>query len=88
MLWLVSLALMVAGTVGVVLGAVLLAIPLAILGFILYAAGSPALTVIYGVACGILAFGGLLVLGAAVSAYWWHYWTLGFLRLTERTRPS
>jgi hypothetical protein len=90
LVWLIGLALAIGGGIGLVIGAVILALPTllvaAILGFLANLGGVNGFGV-GAVVLGLVLAVALIVGGAALNTYMWHYWTLAYLRLTGALAP-
>ena len=91
--WLLSLALGFGFGIGGLLIGGVVAVPLGLGGWILYSSlGVSLVTILYAVAAGLVFLAVMLTLVAAANSYFWHYWTLTYLRfqgmLTERLEPA
>lgn len=85
-LWLLSLALYIGAGIGLAIAAVLLLIPLGIVGALFFAAaGLAAPTIAYAAIAVILFVLAMWVVSAVVNTYFWSYWTLAYLRVSGRT---
>ncbi|MCC7106432.1 MAG: hypothetical protein IT307_14945, partial [Chloroflexi bacterium] len=83
--WLVSLGLMIGAGLGFAIVAILALIPLGGIGAALYFTGGVGGGfVAYSVVAVVLFLLLLAAIGAFLSAYFWSYWTLVYLRLTGR----
>ena len=89
-LWLIALALSIGGGIALVIGLIVAAIPAlivgGILGLIVNAVGGPG----FGVGVAIVVvflFVAALIGGAGLSSFQWHFWTVGYLRLTGAWPP-
>jgi hypothetical protein len=91
LVWIVGVALYIAGTIALVLVAVLAAIPSGIIGAVGVAVGSVlGSDLIQGllVAIAFVTWLTFIFVGIAVlNTYFWHYWTLTYLRLTRQAPP-
>lgn len=90
-LWLIALALSIGGGIALIIGVIVAAIPALIVGgilsFILNLAGLegiPALIIIVI----LVLFAAILVGGAALNSFLWHFWTVAYLRLTGAWPPA
>jgi hypothetical protein len=90
-LWLIALALSIGGGIALVIGVLVAAIPALLVGgivsFMLNLAGLegiPALIIIVGLGL----FAAILVGGAALNSFLWHFWTVAYLRLTGAWPPA
>jgi len=86
LLWLIGLLLGVGGTIVVivalvVLGAIVLGISVALVA----AAGASLWAAVPFVLVGLAA---LWVVAAIVNTFFWHYWTIAYLRLTGQAEPQ
>lgn len=85
LVWLVNLALAIAAGLAIVVGVLLLLIPVAAVGAVLFVS-TVGLTVLIPyllVAAALLGIGAWF-LGAIANSFFWSYWTLAYLRLTGR----
>jgi len=91
LVWLIGLALSIGGGIVLVIGLIVLALPTvligAILGILTSLTGGPG----FGVGLGLLflvLFVAVLVGGAGLNTYLWHYWTLAYLHMTGALAPA
>jgi hypothetical protein len=85
LVWLLSIGLGLAAGIGTVIALAVIAIPLALIGFALWSgAGWSTPTVAYVTVAVLLVISLLVVLGAMLNTFFWHYWTLAYLRLSGR----
>ena len=85
MVWLLALAVSIAGGIALAIGALIVAVPLAILGFLLWlGTSSPPVVIAFAVVAGLVLLLVLLLLSGWLNAYIWTYWTLAYLRLQDR----
>jgi hypothetical protein len=85
LVWILSIGLAIAAGLGIVIGLAVVAIPLSLIGFALWsAAGWSTPTVAYVILAVLAVIALLLVLGAMLNTFFWHYWTLAYLRLSGR----
>jgi hypothetical protein len=83
LLWLISIGLGIAAAIIVSLVLIVVLVPLALLGVVFYAIGSGLSTgfAIYMVIAVLVFIAAACAVGAIVNTFFWHYWTIAFLRL-------
>lgn len=87
--WVISLALSIAAGIVIVAGGALLLVPLAALGFWIYSVGGISSTLVfYGVAAALALLAWIWFLGGMANAFFWNYWTMTYLYLTDRLTPQ
>ena len=87
--WVISLALSIAAGIVIVAGGALLLVPLAALGFWIYSmSGISSTLVLYGVAAALALLAWIWFLGGMANAFFWNYWTMTYLYLTDRLTPQ
>lgn len=85
LVWILSIGLGLAAGFGIVIALAVIAIPLTLVGFTLWsAAGWSAATALFVVIAAVLVIGVLVVAGAMLNTFFWHYWTMAYLRLSGR----
>jgi hypothetical protein len=83
--WLVSLGLTIGAGIAIAIAAIVALIPLGGIGAALYfTSGLSGGFIAYAVVAVVLFLLLLMAIGAVVSAYFWSFWTLVYLRLTGR----
>src|SRR2546428_5154381 len=82
-LWILNIVLAIAAGIAIAITVVIVAIPLVLVGVILWLAlGLNAVVVAWGVLGGIMLLAAVVVVGAIAGTFFWHYWTLTYLRLS------
>ena len=82
LIWLVNLALSIGAGIAASLAIALVAALLGVIGFALWAAlGAHLATVAYAAVAGAAFVAVALTVAAIVNTFFWHYWTLAYLRL-------
>jgi hypothetical protein len=82
LVWLVNVALSIGAGIAASLVLAVIAAILALIGFALWAAlGAHLATIIYAAVAGAAFVAVALTVAAIVNTFFWHYWTLAYLRL-------
>lgn len=83
--WLISIGLTIGVGIGILVGVVIMAIPLGIVAFVLYSAGGISTALgLYGLAAIVAVILGAWALAGVANAFFWNYWTLTYLYVTNR----
>jgi hypothetical protein len=85
LVWILSIGLGLVAGLGFAIAIAVLAIPLVVIGFVLWSAvGWSAATAGFGIIAVLLVLATVVVLGAMLNTFFWHYWTMAYLRLSGR----
>jgi hypothetical protein len=88
-LWLLNLALGIAAGIAIVIMLVIVAIPLVAIGALLwYSGGFGGALVTWAVIAGVAFIILAAIVGAAAGTFFWHYWTIAYLRLVPPPRAA
>ena len=88
LVWLINLALSIGAGIAIAVPMFVVLILLGILGVIIYAAvGFAAPLIVYGGFALLVLIAAFWLLAAIANSYFWSYWTLAYLRLSERPGP-
>ena len=86
--WLVSVALGIGAGIGFIVALVIAAIPLAIIGVIIFVVAPGPLLVAYIILAVLAALAAILVGAAALNTFFWHFWTVAYLELRRPRRVT
>lgn len=88
LIWLINLALSIGAGIAIAVAMSLVFMLLAIVGVLFYAAaGLSAPLIVYTILALLVAMAVFWLLAAIANSYFWSYWTLAYLRLSERPGP-
>jgi hypothetical protein len=89
LVWLVNVALSIGAGIAVSVAVVAAFAVLGLIGLALWAVvGANLATIIYAALAGAVLVAVALTAAAIVNTFFWHYWTLAYLRLRERLQPA
>lgn len=89
LVWLVNVALSVGAGLAVSVVVVAAFAALGLIGLALWSvAGANAATIVYAALAGAVVVAVALLAGAIANTFFWHYWTLAYLRLRGRATPA
>lgn len=82
-LWIVNIAVAIVAGIAITIAVAIVLIPVAIVGYAIWsAAGIGAALIGLAIVAGAVLVAVLCVLAAIAGTFFWHYWTLAYLRLT------
>lgn len=85
LVWLINLALAFAFGIAIAIGVVVIVIPLGVVAAALFAiTGVSVASIAYLVAAVLALIIAAWIMGAVANSFFWNYWTLAYLRLTDR----